>query len=512
MRQSEPESQWQEAILIKNDLRGQGIESKQIFDIIMMFQKEYIRSTSNIQEQIDEAFDDLKKVNGGAEEVAELVNLSLEKIREYIKASKNSVESISSATDSIKELDNGYSELTDVFTRLDASIQAVIGFIEHINDIAELTNLLALNAAIEAARAGEAGRGFKVVAKEVQKLAERSRENTDGINGVLSNLNTELANAAEKLSKHGSIQKKVLETIESTGRDISDSSDGLNSLDESITSIITHVGEQAESTSSLLGFLDTIHGAGEKTLTRLPFVETAVGIYEDINSEVLENISALEKNLPQAALSKTVTSEKSLLIGHDVAYPPWTYVKQGVPKGISVDRTQRIEAQLNRNMEFSGGQWADIYPKFLNGKIDVLMNVGWPNEVFKNDPVVASKPYEQFRIRLFTLDGVKTSPEKLSGLKVAVQKGSFANGLATKLGLKCEVLENDIYGMVQHIWGNAAAVLTDEKVGAFISEAFFMGRIKEASDVLACMDVVYLFRNDSSDLKNLFNDALEITE
>jgi methyl-accepting chemotaxis protein len=75
--------------------------------------------------------------------------------------------------------------------RLGERSQEITGIVKLIDDIAERTSVLALNANMQAAMAGEAGRGFRVVADEVQRLAERSKEATDQISKLVNNIQNE---------------------------------------------------------------------------------------------------------------------------------------------------------------------------------------------------------------------------------------------------------------------------------------------------------------------------------
>lgn len=87
-------------------------------------------------------------------------------------------------------------------SRLAEEITQVLGFIKQ---IADETKMLGLNAAIEAARAGEQGRGFGVVAEEIRKLSDESKETVIRIRGLIDEINESLTkthNASELTLRH----------------------------------------------------------------------------------------------------------------------------------------------------------------------------------------------------------------------------------------------------------------------------------------------------------------------
>jgi methyl-accepting chemotaxis protein len=63
-------------------------------------------------------------------------------------------------------------QITERISQLAIQTQRITEILDSIKDIANKTDLLALNAALEGTKAGEAGRGFSLVANQMQRLAD----------------------------------------------------------------------------------------------------------------------------------------------------------------------------------------------------------------------------------------------------------------------------------------------------------------------------------------------------
>jgi twitching motility protein PilJ len=149
--------------------------------------------------------------------------------------------------------------------RLGESSQEIGEITDLISDITEQTNVLALNAAIQAASAGEAGRGFSVVAEEVQRLAERSAEATKGIGALVRTIQTDTHDAVAAMEKSTQGVVEGARLSDAAGAALLDISRVSNRLAELIQGISSAAGQQATSASGVAHNMQHILSVTEHT-------------------------------------------------------------------------------------------------------------------------------------------------------------------------------------------------------------------------------------------------------
>ncbi|QEY16682.1 methyl-accepting chemotaxis protein [Cellvibrio sp. KY-GH-1] len=159
---------------------------------------EQARAISAMRTSIEEL---MKSVH----EIAEFAGNASSQAQDASSAAARGKETLSANVATISTLAEEVRSAANVVNRFEEFSSDVGQLLNTIQTVAEQTNLLALNAAIEAARAGEHGRGFAVVADEVRGLAVRTRQATEEIHKVISELRSVSASAVTAMQ--GSVER-----------------------------------------------------------------------------------------------------------------------------------------------------------------------------------------------------------------------------------------------------------------------------------------------------------------
>ncbi|WP_050469378.1 methyl-accepting chemotaxis protein [Herbaspirillum chlorophenolicum] len=178
--------------------------------------------------------------------------------RHSVVVAERGAKAVEDAVKAMNEIREQIQETSKRIKRLGESSQVIGEITELISDITEQTNVLALNAAIQAASAGEAGRGFSVVAEEVQRLAERSSAATREIGALVRMIQTDThdAVAAMENSTAGVVEGAVLS--DAAGAALSDIRSVSNQLAELIQGMSLSTEQQAISANGVAQNIQSI--------------------------------------------------------------------------------------------------------------------------------------------------------------------------------------------------------------------------------------------------------------
>jgi hypothetical protein len=148
--------------------------------------------------------DSLRRMSSDLASTVEQMNASSVEVANVSNVIKDKIQIISSDVGNINK-----------------TIENVYSCIKAIQSIAHQSNILGLNASIEAARAGEHGRGFNVVAKEIRKMADRSKESAgeiisflENVNGAVSDNNNSIQDIFRMMEEHSASVEDLKNALE----------------------------------------------------------------------------------------------------------------------------------------------------------------------------------------------------------------------------------------------------------------------------------------------------------
>ncbi len=241
--------------------------------------------------QIKDAATAIQLMTRSITEVSETATRSADVAKHALEAAETGAQAVHASVANMESIRAQIQETSKRIKRLGESSQEIGEIVDLISDITEQTNVLALNAAIQAAAAGEAGRGFSVVAEEVQRLAERSATATNQIAALVKTIQSDTQDATVAMEK--STQRVVEGTrlSDSTGSALVDIERVSKDLAGLVQSIFASTQMQTEIAQGISGNMSGILDITEKTTTGAGSIASAMNLLTETAGHLKRSVA-----------------------------------------------------------------------------------------------------------------------------------------------------------------------------------------------------------------------------
>ena len=229
--------------------------------------------------------------------VSKTLRTSTEKIQSTTKAAETGRTSVKNAVDQMTKIETSVSESARVIAQLGEESDKIGKIVDAISEIAEQTNLLALNAAIEAARAGEHGKGFAVVADEVRKLAEQSRESAQEISTLIGSIQTKAQDAVQAMQSGVENVKNGADAVDGAGKTFGEIVDMVTEVEHGSHQMGKIVAELVESTEIITTSVENINNKSRQVAKESETVSAS----SEEQSATMHEISDASRSLAEMA-------------------------------------------------------------------------------------------------------------------------------------------------------------------------------------------------------------------
>lgn len=224
---------------------------------------EIVAATSQLASGASESAAAVSQTTTTVEEIRQTAQLASQKARAVSDSAQKALQITVAGRKATEESLAGMTRIRtqmesigESMMRLSEQTQTVGQIIASVEDLAAQSNLLAVNAAIEAAKAGEQGKGFGVVAQEVKSLAEQSRQATDRVRAILTDIQ-KATTAAVMATEQGN------KAVEVGSRQTVTAGDSISALSGSVTEAAQAATQIAATSQQQLVGMDQVASAME---------------------------------------------------------------------------------------------------------------------------------------------------------------------------------------------------------------------------------------------------------
>ena len=227
-------------------------------------------------------------------EVSQTASQSARVAQQSLAAAEKGGQAVHNQIAGMNEIRSQIQDTAKRIKRLGESSLEIGEIVELISDITEQTNVLALNAAIQAASAGEAGRGFTVVAEEVQRLAERSGEATKQIEAIVKTIQADTQDAVAAMEKSTVGVVEGTKLSDAAGQALDEIRKVSRELAELIGGISAQTQKQSASVSDVTRGMQGILKITEETTEGTKQTNVSIGQLTKLAAELRSSVAGFK--------------------------------------------------------------------------------------------------------------------------------------------------------------------------------------------------------------------------
>lgn len=248
------------------------------------------------------------KISDMTKELSELsdMNHKTAELTEQIEQNtRENQQRMNDATSNMEKIYNSTNECRQIIGTLGDRSKEIIGIIKTITEISDQTNILSINARIEASRAGAHGRGFSVVAAEIQRLSVQTKAAVDNIEKIIREVVNHTENAVEAMERNSVYTQTGMDSIRKANETSAVITESNGELAEKIYAIDKSAEGIREKSDDISESMRKISGNTSQNCEAVEHVTAAT----QENSEGTKGLSAIVEQIKELSehLEKVVT-------------------------------------------------------------------------------------------------------------------------------------------------------------------------------------------------------------